>query len=137
MARVYAFWHGAARTPATAPEPGLLREALFLHGALAARDALALIEAESSGAPGDEGFSRADAFLHDTPKPKTPFAASDLLARGLAPGAELGEALKRLQALWIRAGFPQEPAIVAKLIDEASGGLRGRIALDAPAPKMV
>ncbi|WP_294541142.1 CCA tRNA nucleotidyltransferase [uncultured Rhodoblastus sp.] len=121
MARVYAVWHGLAAPP----EPGLLREALFLHGAPAARDALALVEAESSVAPDDPGFARADAFLRDTPRPKAPFAASDLLARGLAPGAELGEALKRLQALWIRAGFPQEPQIVANLIDEARASIGG------------
>jgi tRNA nucleotidyltransferase/poly(A) polymerase len=115
MAKVSALWHGAPH----APEPAPLREALFLHGAPAARDALALIQAESAAEPDDAGFFRADAFLRDTPAPKPPFAASDFLARGLAQGAELGEALKRLQALWIRAGFPQEPHIVARLIDDA------------------
>jgi tRNA nucleotidyltransferase/poly(A) polymerase len=115
MIKVCATWHGA---PA-APEPALLCEALFLHGAPAARDALALIQAESAAPPDDAGFLGADAFLRDTPAPKPPFAASDFLARGLAQGAELGEALKRLQALWIRAGFPREPHIVARLIDEA------------------
>jgi poly(A) polymerase len=115
MAKAAAAWHGAPR----APEPALLREALFLHGAPAARDALALIQAESGAEPDDAGFFRADAFLRDTPAPTPPFAASDLMARGLAQGAGLGEALKRLQALWIRAGFPQEPRVVAKLIDEA------------------
>jgi tRNA nucleotidyltransferase/poly(A) polymerase len=115
MAKAGAAWHGAPR----APEPALLREALFLHGAPAARDALALIQAESGAPPDDAGFSGADAFLRDTPAPTPPFAASDFLARGLAQGAELGEALKRLQALWIRAGFPREPHVVARLIDEA------------------
>jgi poly(A) polymerase len=120
MARVYALWHGAAQTGAGPPEPALLREALFLHGAPAARDALALMQAESAAAPDDAGFLRAEAFLRDTPAPTPPFAASDLMACGLAPGAELGEALKRLQALWIRAGFPQERRRVTKLIDDAA-----------------
>ncbi len=115
VAKVCAAWHGAT----AAPETKLLREALFLLGAPAARDGLALIQAESGSAPDDPGFLRADAFLRDTPAPKPPFAASDLIARGLAQGAGLGDALKHLQALWIRAGFPQDPQVVAQLIDEA------------------
>jgi tRNA nucleotidyltransferase/poly(A) polymerase len=119
MARVAAAWHGAE----TAPGPAQLREALFRHGTRAARDGLALIEAESSAAPAPEvagTFSAADAFLRDTPPPKTPFGATDLMARGIAPGAGLGEALKRLQTLWIHADFPQDPQVLTRLIDEAA-----------------
>ncbi|MGO9430386.1 CCA tRNA nucleotidyltransferase [Rhodoblastus sp.] len=115
MARVCSAWHGAAAPP----ETKLLREALFSHGAPAARDGLTLIQAESGSAPDDPDFLRADAFLRDTPAPKPPFAASDLIARGVAQGAGLGDALKHLQSLWIRAGFPQDPQVVARLIDEA------------------
>ena len=35
----------------------------------AARDALALIQAESGAPPDDAGFAAADAFLRDTPAP--------------------------------------------------------------------
>ena len=121
MAQVCAVWHGAGK----APQPAQLREALFLYGAAAARDGLALIQAESGAAPDDADFLRADAFLRDTPAPKTPFAASDLIARGLAQGAGLGGALKRLQALWIRAGFPEDPQVVARLIDTALDAAEG------------
>jgi hypothetical protein len=58
-------------------------------------------------------------FLRDTPAPKPPFAATDLIARGVRQDAGLGEALKRLQAAWIRSGFPQDPKQIAALIDEA------------------
>ena len=115
IAKVCSAWHGLA----AAPETEWLREALFLHGAPAARDGLALIQAESGAAPDDPGFLRADAFLRDTPAPKPPFAAADLIARGVAQGAGLGGALKYLQRLWIRAGFPQDPQVVAQLMDEA------------------
>ncbi len=115
MAKAYPAWRGAI----VAPAPADLREALFLHGAQAARDALALVQAESPASPLDEAFASADAFLRDTPAPRPPFAASDLVSRGVAQGAGLGGALKRLQALWIRAGFPQDPQTVARLIDEA------------------
>jgi poly(A) polymerase len=117
MARVAAAWHGADAPPA----PACLLEALFVHGAQAARDGLALIQAETAAEPDEEAFLRADAFLRDTPAPKIPFGASDLIARGVAQGPALGSALKRLQDLWIRAGFPQQPQVVAGLIDEAAG----------------
>ncbi|WP_374547829.1 CCA tRNA nucleotidyltransferase [Rhodoblastus sp.] len=115
MAKTAAAWHGAEAPPA----PGQLREQLFLLGADAARDGLALIQAENPAAPNDPGWRAAEAFLRDTPAPKLPFAASDLIARGLQQGAGLGDALKRLQAAWIRAGFPQDPKQVAALIDHA------------------
>ena len=117
MAVVAAAWHGAD----TAPEPSCLQEALFVHGAQAARDGLALIQAESCAEPDDEAFLQADHFLRDTPAPKIPVGASDLIARGVAQGPALGRALKRLNTLWIRAGFPQQPQVVAGLIDEAAG----------------
>jgi poly(A) polymerase len=121
MAEVAAAWHGAAEAPA----PAQLREQLFLHGAQSARDGLALVQAESQASPTDEGFRAADAFLRDTPAPKPPFAAADLIARGVRQGAGLGAALKRLQAAWIRAGFPHDPKRIAALIDAAC---------DAPPP---
>ena len=34
-------------------------------------------------------------------------------------GTQVGATLKRLQALWIRAGFPRDAAVLAKLLDEA------------------
>lgn len=117
MAKVAAAWHGAGEAPAAAQ----LREQLFLHGAQAARDGLMLVQAESPTAPEDQEFLAADAFLRDTPAPKVPFAATDLIARGVKQGAGLGAGLKRLQAAWIRAGFPQDPKSIATLIDESCG----------------
>ena len=115
IADVAAAWHGATKAPA----PAQLREQLFLHGAPAARDALLLIQAESPAGPNDQDFLAAEAFLRDTPAPRAPFAAVDLLARGVRQGAGLGAALKRLQAAWIRAGFPHDPKRIATLIDAA------------------
>jgi hypothetical protein len=37
----------------------------------------------------------------------------------VARGRRVGETLKTLQALWIRAGFPREPEALARLLDEA------------------
>jgi tRNA nucleotidyltransferase/poly(A) polymerase len=115
MAQCAAPWHGAQ----AAPDIAALRQASFLFRPQAARDGLALALAESRCAPDDAAFAAADAFLRDNLPPQPPFSGGDLLARGVLQGSALGGALKRLQALWIRAGFPQDPKIVAQLIDKA------------------
>ena len=114
-ARACAFWHGARG----APSPASLREALFHFGPEAARDGLELIRAEAGVAASDSDFSRAQTFLRDTPPPRPPFRAADFFAHGVPKGPALGAALKTLQALWIRAGFPTDPQIVARLIGQA------------------
>ena len=102
-----------------APPPRLLRELLFDSGRIGARDGLLLAWAESGAAPADAGWRSALRFLDDTPEPRLPFSGADLLARGLTPGRAVGIVLKRLQAAWIRAGFPSEPHRLAELLDAA------------------
>ena len=48
-----------------------------------------------------------------------PFSGADLMKRGLPAGTQIGKTLKKLQASWIRAGFPKDPATLARLLDEA------------------
>lgn len=113
----------AARTRlhrfAGTPGPRLLRELLFDHGRMGATDGLLLAWAESCDAADDPGWTAARCFLADTPEPRLPFSGADLLARGVPAGRSVGAALKRLQAAWVRAGFPQEPQALAGLFDEA------------------
>ena len=104
------------------PQPRLLREVLFDGGRRAALDGLALAWAAGDASPGDAAWASARRFLADTPEPHLPFSAADLLARGMVPGRALGEALKRLQANWIRAGFPQDPRSLAALLAEVAEG---------------
>ena len=104
-----------------APPPRLAREVLFDGGRRAALDGLALAWAEGAAAPDDAAWASARAFLADTPEPHLPFSAADLLGRGMVPGRALGEALKRLQADWIRAGFPQDPRTLATLLARVDG----------------
>ena len=103
------------------PPASHLREMLFLCGARAAADALALAHAESAAATDDADWLEAARYLAETPAPAFPIRGADLIARGVAPGKELGEALKALQAEWIRAGFPRDPAEVMRLVEEAVG----------------
>ncbi len=108
--------HGAAERP----QPRLLRELLFDHGRTGADDGVLLAWAESGAPPDDQGWAAARRFLADTPEPRLPFSGSDLIARGIPAGRPLGAALKRLQAAWIRAGFPQDPHALAGLLEEAT-----------------
>lgn len=102
-----------------APSARELRAFLFEQGRTAALDAITLAQAGSGAPPDDPGWLSAWRFLRDTPEPRPPFSGADLMARGLPGGREVGATLKRLQASWIRAGFPTDPADIARLIDEA------------------
>lgn len=115
-ARLLETLHGAEQSP-TEQE---LTRLLFVHGREAARDVLALAHAESRSAPDEDFWLRAARYVAEAPAPDFPVKGSDLLARGLSPGRALGEALKDLQAKWIRAGFPRDPATVTRLVEEAA-----------------
>ncbi len=100
------------------PSLGDLRALLFDHGRRGALDGLVLAQAESRAAVDDSAWRSAFAFTRDTPEPRLPFSGADLIARGLRSGPALGAVLKRFQAAWIRAGFPKEPEILNRLLDE-------------------
>jgi hypothetical protein len=49
-----------------------------------------------------------------------PFTGADLLKQGIKPGPQMGQILKALQADWIRAGFPRDPAALNRLLKKAT-----------------
>jgi poly(A) polymerase len=102
------------------PSLGELRALLFERGRQGARDAITFLEIDAGAAADPARFASAYNFVSDTPPPQLPFSGADILARGFAPGQRVGAALKRLQASWIRAGFPKEPEVLARLLDEAT-----------------
>jgi poly(A) polymerase len=114
-ATVLAGLHGSDHPP----EPRQLREMLFRHGRGITTDALMLAQAEASVAADDAQWLSARRFVADTPTPTLPFSGADVVARGVPSGRLVGDILKRLQALWIRAGFPKDPATLVKLLDDA------------------
>jgi poly(A) polymerase len=101
------------------PSLGALRRLLFERRRQGALDALALFHADRGAAADDGRFARARAFLSATPEPTLPITGADVVARGVVHGRRVGATLKKLQALWIRAGFPREPETLARLLDEA------------------
>jgi poly(A) polymerase len=92
-----------------------LRRLLFLHGREAAQDALRLAAIR---APDPAHWAEALAFLREAAEPRLPFSGADLIARGLASGRAIGEALEVLKLRWIGAGFPDNPRELAKLLDD-------------------
>ena len=107
--------HGALMPP----DGAALAEFVLRVGAGVAADALALAQAESVAAADDAGWLESYAAVAGMNDLRLPVSGEDLKRRGLAEGRAIGAMLKTLQAKWIRAGFPRDPAIVARLIDEA------------------
>jgi poly(A) polymerase len=109
--------HGRGEPPRPDELPGLL----FRHGRQAAGDAIILAQADAR--PGhDDEWGRARKFLQDTEVPRLPFSGADFIARGITEGRAIGAALHDLQARWTRAGFPKDPASLARLLDETLRG---------------
>ncbi len=117
--------HGAAGAletlhgRAAPPQGAELAELVFARGADAMLDALALAHAESGAAPGDAAWLGAYPAADALRELKLPVRGEDLKQRGVVEGRAIGATLKTLQAKWIRAGFPRDPAEITRLIDEA------------------
>ena len=97
-----------------------LKELLFVFGRRTTLDALTLVHAENFDTSEREIWRAAARFIEGAETPSFPIKGSDLLALGVAPGQSMGAALKRLQAKWIRAGFPRDPRQVQQLLDDAA-----------------
>ncbi len=111
--------HGLEKPP---PAPASLR-LIFRYGRQAACDALALAAAETDAdvAPWREAL----AYARAAKQPRLPFSGADLLARGVAEGKAIGDALNDLQARWIEAGFPEDPRRLAELLEEVVAAANG------------
>ena len=70
--------------------------------------------------PDDAAWRQAAKFIAEAEPPTFPIKGADLVALGVAPGRALGAALKRLQANWIRAGFPRDPRRVLQLLEDVA-----------------
>ena len=99
-----------------APDAQGLAALALAHGVPAVADALVFGGARAGQAADWDAAAAALAVL---PDPKLPFSGDDVMARGIASGRTIGRILKQLQADWIRAGFPREPAALARLLDAA------------------
>jgi poly(A) polymerase len=54
-------------------------------------------------------------------RPKLPASGRDLISRGVVPGPEVARRLGVFERAWVAAGFPEDAAQVAALLDAAAG----------------
>ncbi len=95
----------AAVLPDVAPRHAML----WRDGAEVIADRL-LIAGDAAGASAALGWDR----------PKLPASGRDIIARGVAPGREVAVRLGAFERAWVAAGFPQDAAMVAELLDSAA-----------------
>jgi poly(A) polymerase len=95
------------------------RRRLYRLGEDRYRDRLILAWARSGGA-GDAPSWREFATLPARwTAPKFPLKAADFLARGLAQGPELGQALALSEDAWLAADFPLDQSTLEAIVDQA------------------
>ncbi len=107
--------HGADQ----APDEAALRRLAFAFDVQGAADALMLAQADGPAGSDDAGFRRARRFLSETPRPKSPVAGKDIVARGVPAGPRVGLILRAFEASWSEAGFPSDAATIGRLLAAA------------------
>ena len=95
----------AAADGATLPRDAML----WADGAVAVADRL-MIAGDAMAAVAAQAWAR----------PRLPVSGRDILARGVAPGREVAARLAAFERAWVAAGFPDDAATVARLLDAAS-----------------
>ena len=103
----------------TPPDAADLRRALYRRGRLSVCDALDLAHASAAVAPDDPHWMASRIQAADMQIPKFPVSGAALRARGVPAGKALGDSLRRIQAAWIAAGFPEDAGQVMTIIDGA------------------
>ena len=89
------------------PDAAAIRALLFKFGRPAVADG-AILAAAETGSGDTAPWQQALRDIQTETIPVLPVTAEDLLARGVAPGKALGEALRRVATLWEADGFPND-----------------------------
>ncbi len=103
----------------TPPDTADLRRALYRRGRLSVCDAIDLAHASAAVGADDPHWMAARALAADMPIPTFPVSGALLRARGVPSGKALGDRLRRIEAAWIAAGFPESAGEVTALVDGA------------------
>jgi poly(A) polymerase len=85
-----------------AAEAGDIARLIYRHGRPAVEDAVLLAAAHDDRRP--ETLMR---LIAEIEVPAFPLKGADLIARGMVPGPEVGQQLKRIEAEWLAADFAQ------------------------------
>ncbi|EGF90190.1 tRNA-nucleotidyltransferase 1 [Asticcacaulis biprosthecium C19] len=93
---------GDVVTRLEAAEAGDIARLIYRHGRQAVEDAVLLAAVHGDGQPHE--LLR---LMADIDVPKFPLKGSDLIARGMTAGPEVGQRLKQIEAEWLAADFAQ------------------------------
>ncbi|MCW6508139.1 CCA tRNA nucleotidyltransferase [Lichenifustis flavocetrariae] len=115
----------AASTRAAAPDALAILALLYSVGRQSAVDVLLMAHVDSGASPDDPGWQQAARQAASVMVPTLAVSGADVMARGFRSGPQIGAVLKDVQARWIRAGFPEEPAVLHRLLDESIVTVRG------------
>jgi poly(A) polymerase len=99
-------------------EENALLAALYRLGPRIFLGRLLLSWAASEAAAGDPAWKRAAGLALSWRRPKFPVKGGDLVAQGLAPGAAVGERLRRLEETWIASRFTLTREALLQLCNE-------------------
>jgi len=103
------------------PDAKSLRAMLYALGRPALADGLILAHADSRADADDAAWSVAHGFVAAAPEIRLPVSGARFLALGVPAGPAVGAALKRFEAAWIAADFPDDPAVIADMVKVAAG----------------
>lgn len=103
------------------PDARALRAMFYARGRAALADGLILAHADSRAAPDDERWLDAHGFVAAAPDIRLPVSGARFLALGVPAGPAVGAALKRFEAAWIAADFPDDPEAISRLVEAAAG----------------
>jgi poly(A) polymerase len=114
------FAHSGAGDAAFDPETSerTAQAYLYRHGAQAFIDGALLAWARSGDAPVAEPRARRVGLPERWQAPECPVRGADVVALGLAPGAEVGRVLAAFEDWWIAQGFPTDAKQVADKLSE-------------------
>jgi poly(A) polymerase len=107
------WWRLEAMDDATA------RRRLYRLGEDGYRNRLLLAWARAGGDAGDARWPELATLPQRWSAPKFPLKAADFVARGVAEGPALGQALALAEDAWLAADFPLDQTAIAAIADQA------------------
>ncbi|MBU2581078.1 MAG: CCA tRNA nucleotidyltransferase [Alphaproteobacteria bacterium] len=94
------------------------RAALYRLGEAAYRSQCLAAWARSEAGLKDDGFRRCYTLPDRWQPLAMPFKGADIIARGVAPGPEVGKILKGFEEWWVKEDFPEDANVLLGKLDE-------------------
>jgi poly(A) polymerase len=100
-------------------DEAIARRRLYRLGADRYRDRLMLAWARAGGGADSTHWRQLATLPERWSAPKFPLKAADFIARGIAGGPALGQALAMAEDAWLAANFPLDEAALKAIADQS------------------